>query len=79
MAINATGNRGLATGGTGDVLTGLIASLLGQGISPFDAAQLGAHIHGVAGDLAAKEFSEFGLIASDLLHYIGRAWCEFQT
>ena len=79
VAINATGNRGLATGGTGDVLTGLIASLLGQGISPFDAAQLGAHIHGVAGDLAAKEFSEFGLIASDLLHYIGRAWCEFQT
>lgn len=76
LAINTTGNSGMATGGTGDVLTGLIAALLAQGMAPFDAAQLAAHVHGLAGDLAAEEFSKPGLIASDLLRFIGRAWCE---
>lgn len=76
LAINTTGNSGLATGGTGDVLTGLITALLAQGMTPFDAAQLGVHVHGVAGDLAAEELSKPGLIASDLLHFVGRAWCE---
>lgn len=52
--INATGNPGMATGGSGDVLTGLITSLLGQGLGPFDAARLAAWIHGVAGDIAAN-------------------------
>lgn len=74
LAINATGNSGMATGGCGDVLTGLIAALLGQGMEPFAAAQLGAHLHGLAGDLAAADLSEPGLIASDLLGYLGLAW-----
>ncbi len=76
LAVNTTGNSGMATGGTGDVLTGLIAALLAQGMAPFDAAQLGVHVHGLAGDLAAEELSKPGLIASDLLHLVGRAWCE---
>ncbi len=76
VAINTTGNSGMATGGTGDVLTGVLASLLAQGMSGFDAAQLGVHLHGLAGDLAAEELSKPGMIASDLLHLIGRAWCE---
>lgn len=74
LVINQTGNSGMATGGTGDVLTGLITALLGQGMSPFEAAQLGAHLHGLAGDLAAADLSQPGLIASDLPRYLGRAW-----
>ncbi len=74
VAINRTGNPGMATGGSGDVLTGLIAALLAQGMLPFEAAQLGAHLHGLAGDLAAAELSEPGLIASDLPRYLAMAW-----
>ncbi|MCC7421670.1 MAG: NAD(P)H-hydrate dehydratase [Planctomycetaceae bacterium] len=74
LAVNSTGNSGMATGGTGDVLTGLIASLVAQGLESFHAARLGAHLHGLAGDLAAEELSEPGLIASDLPRYLGRAW-----
>ncbi|MEI8381480.1 MAG: NAD(P)H-hydrate dehydratase [Planctomycetota bacterium] len=76
LAVNQTGNSGLATGGTGDVLTGLITGLLAQGMTAFEAAQLGAHVHGLAGHLAAEELSKPGMIASDLLRRIGRAWCE---
>ncbi len=74
VAINRTGNSGMATGGSGDVLTGLIAALLAQGMSPFEAAQLGAHLHGLAGDLAAAELSQPGLIASDLPRFLAAAW-----
>jgi NAD(P)H-hydrate epimerase len=74
LAENNTGNSGLATGGTGDVLTGLIATLLGQGLSAFDAAHLGVHLHGLAADLAAEDLSEAGLISSDLPFYLARAW-----
>jgi len=73
-AINSTGNSGMATGGTGDVLTGLITALLSQGLTPFEAARLGAHLHGAAGDLAAADFGKPGLIASDLPRYLGKAW-----
>ncbi len=71
---NTTGNPGMATGGTGDVLTGLIAALIGQGLEAFAAAQLGVHLHGLAGDLARNELGEVSLIASDLLHYLSRAF-----
>jgi ADP-dependent NAD(P)H-hydrate dehydratase len=74
VAINATGNSGMASGGTGDVLTGLISALLAQGMAPFDAAQLGVYLHGLAGDLAAKSTSKPGLIASDLPRWLGEAW-----
>lgn len=77
VAINRTGNPGMATGGSGDVLTGLIAALLAQGMSPFDAAQLGVHLHGLAGDLAAANLSQPGLIASDLPKYLPAAWQRF--
>lgn len=72
-AINFTGNSGMATAGSGDVLTGVIASLLGQGMDPFSAAQLGAHLHGLAGDLAAKELGERYLTAVEIVKYLGPA------
>jgi NAD(P)H-hydrate epimerase len=71
---NPTGNPGMATGGTGDVLTGLVAALLGQKLELFAAAQLGVHLHGLAGDLARDELGEVSLIASDLLDYLPRAF-----
>jgi len=74
---NQTGNPGMATGGTGDVLTGLIAALLGQGLEPFAAAQLGVYLHGLAGDLAAKEIGQVSLIASDLLTFLPKAFCQY--
>jgi ADP-dependent NAD(P)H-hydrate dehydratase len=72
--INTTGNVGLATGGTGDVLTGLIVALLAGGVAPFAAATWGVYLHGLAGDLAAAQLSQPGLIASDLPRYIAQAW-----
>ncbi len=71
--VNGTGNPGMATAGSGDVLTGLIAALLGQGLDPFASAQLGAHVHGLAGDLASADLGQRGLIASDLIAYLTRA------
>ena len=72
--VNATGNPGMATGGTGDVLTGLTAALLGQKLAPFDAAVLAVHLHGLAGDLARDAVGETSLIAADLLDYLPRAF-----
>jgi NAD(P)H-hydrate epimerase len=71
---NTTGNPGMATGGTGDVLTGLTAAIVGQGLEPFDAAVLAVHIHGLAGDLAAKKLGQISMIASDLLEFIPQAF-----
>lgn len=70
QAINTTGNPGMATGGTGDVLTGLITALWCQGLEAFDAARLGVHLHGLAGDLAAEELGQVSLIASDLVRFL---------
>lgn len=66
--INETGNAGMATGGTGDVLTGMIVSFIGQGLAPFDAAIAGVYFHGLAGDMSAKEKGILSLIATDLLN-----------
>jgi ADP-dependent NAD(P)H-hydrate dehydratase len=76
FSLNQTGNPGMATGGSGDVLTGVITALLCQGLTPFDAARLGTHLHGLAGDMAALELGQVSLIASDLIDYLPQA---FQT
>lgn len=73
-AVNQTGNPGMATGGTGDCLTGVIAGIVAQGLSPWEAARLGAHVHGLAGDLAADELGQTSLIASDLIDYLPAAF-----
>ena len=78
LVVNTTGNPGMATGGSGDVLTGVIAGLAGQGIELFQAARLGVWLHGRAGDLAAADLSEPGLIASDLPKYIAKAWVDLR-
>lgn len=65
--INETGNSGMSTAGAGDVLTGMIASFIGQGIEPYSAAVSAVYLHGKAGDLAAREIGQFSLIASDIL------------
>jgi len=67
LYLNDTGNPGMASGGTGDVLTGVIAALMAQGLKPFDAAALGARVHGAAGDAAAERVGEVSLIATDVL------------
>lgn len=79
LFVNSSGNSGLGTGGTGDVLTGIVVSLLGQGLEPFDAACLGVHLHGMAGDLAAADLSQPGLIASDLPLYLTRAILQLSS
>ncbi len=67
LFVNPSGNPGMATGGTGDVLTGVVAALLAQGLSAFDAAALGAYAHGLAGDLARDGSGEVGMVAGDLV------------
>lgn len=79
ISINSTGNPGMATAGTGDVLAGLIASFIGQGLSPADAAKLGVYIHGEAGDAAAEEVGEHSLVATDLLWAIPKALRDFTS
>jgi NAD(P)H-hydrate epimerase len=68
--INTTGNAGMATAGSGDVLTGMIAAFLGQGLSPFDAAKFGAYYHGKSGDLASKAIGKLGMTAQDIIDHL---------
>jgi NAD(P)H-hydrate epimerase len=72
--INATGNPGMATAGSGDVLTGILLGLLAQGYPPETAAQIGVYLHGQAGDLAAADCSEESMIAGDLIRMLGKAF-----
>jgi ADP-dependent NAD(P)H-hydrate dehydratase / NAD(P)H-hydrate epimerase len=71
---NSTGNPGMATAGSGDVLTGILLSLLAQGYTPENAAVLGVYLHGLAGDLAAKESCYESIIASDIIKSLGKAF-----
>ena len=71
---NLTGNAGMATGGTGDVLSGIIAAMIGQGMSPCDAACLGVYLHGISGDIAAQEKGQHSLIAGDLIEALPMAF-----
>jgi hydroxyethylthiazole kinase-like uncharacterized protein yjeF len=71
---NETGNPGMATGGSGDVLTGVITGLVAVGMDAFDAARLGTHVHGLAGDIAARKVGETSLIAGDVLRHLSAAF-----
>ena len=73
LYINKTGNPGMATAGSGDVLTGIIAAFLGQGLDTFSAAKYAVYLHGFAGDLAVKEKTQISLIASDMIEKIPEA------
>lgn len=71
---NPTGNPGMATGGSGDVLTGIILALLAQGYQPENAARLGIYVHGLAGDIACRRMGEISLTASDIIDALPEAW-----
>ena len=70
--INMTGNPGMAVGGSGDVLAGIITALVGQGIAPLEAAACGAWLHGAAGDICAAEIGQYGMLPTDMLHVLPR-------
>ena len=70
--INPTGNPGMAVGGSGDVLAGIITALLGQGINPLRAAACGAWLHGAAGDICAEEIGQYGMLPTDMVHVLPR-------
>ena len=70
--VNHTGNPGMAVGGSGDVLAGIIVSLLGQGIAPLESAASGAWLHGTAGDICAEEIGQYGMLPTDMLNVLPR-------
>lgn len=76
LYVNETGNSGMATGGMGDVLTGVIAALLGQGMEPLEASILGVYLHGLAGDFAAEELGRWSTTAMDVIDFLPEAFCE---
>lgn len=78
VVVNSTGNPGMATGGTGDVLTGVITALLGRGIKAFGAAVTGVYLHGLAGDIAAKTLGMVSMTAGDLIDSLPKAFMEME-
>lgn len=78
ISVNPTGNPGMATGGAGDVLSGLLGALLAQGLSARDAAQVGVFAHGLAGDRARERVGELGLVATDLLAGLCEVWSRWK-
>lgn len=78
LYVNKTGNPGMATGGSGDVLTGIIAGLIAQRMSGIHSAALGVHLHGLAGDLAARSLGKVSLIATDLINHLPYAFKKLQ-
>jgi NAD(P)H-hydrate epimerase len=76
VAFNTTGNAGMATAGSGDVLTGIITGLLARGYKQREACMIGVYLHGLAGDIAASELGEESLIASDIIQYLPKAFLK---
>ena len=72
--VNTTGNSGMATGGSGDVLAGIVASFLAAGMSAYDAARVGVFVHGLAGDMAKEKLTEFSMTAGDVAECLGDAF-----
>lgn len=79
LYFNTTGNPGMGTGGTGDALTGIITGLLAQGYAAVDAARLGVYLHGLAGDIAARELEQESLLAEDLVSHLGKAFRQLHS
>lgn len=79
VAFNSTGNPGMATGGSGDVLTGILLSLLAQGYNSATACKLGVYVHGLAGDIAAHVESQISMTASSIINYLPEAWKQLST
>ena len=76
LYVNTTGNPGMATGGSGDVLTGIVLALLAQGYTPDDAAIIAVYIHGLAGDIAAHDFSMTAMTSADIANSLPKAWLQ---
>ena len=76
--VNYTGNPGMAVGGSGDVLAGMITALLGQGVPPLEAAACGAWLHGKAGDLCARELGQMAMLPTDMLDELGGVLSQFE-
>ena len=77
-ALEPFANPGLATGGTGDVLAGIVVALLAQGLGPFEAAAAGAYLHGAAGELARARLGPASMAAGDLVKYLPESWQQIQ-
>ncbi len=79
LSVNQTGNPGMAVAGSGDVLAGMIAGLVAQGLSPFDAARCGVYLHGAAGDLAAARLSQHAMLPTDILDELGMLFLQLES
>jgi NAD(P)H-hydrate epimerase len=79
MFVNPTGNPGMATGGSGDVLTGVVSALVAQRLNHFESGCLGAYVHGLAGDLAARKYGQVSMIAGDLVSCLPAAFESRRT